>query len=246
MLDMARVAPDRVAVYGIENHAGTPVYVHAKTCIVDDTWATIGSDNFNRRSWTHDSELSAVVVDTAGEYARTLRLTLAAEHLDREPRRRGRTASTPRACSRRTPSAPRRSTAGTPAGRVGPRPPGRLRRLQPPELGRVTRAVGAGALPDRARPGRTAQAAAQEGRVLGQHGDGEPCPAPARRRARASPSAASVEGVRRADARRDVTGLDQRGEPLEVARALLRDPQREALAARTGRRRARGAGGSCR
>ena len=69
MLDMARAAPDRVAVYGIENHAGTPVYVHAKTCVVDDTWATIGSDNFNRRSWTHDSELSVVVVDP-GDYAR--------------------------------------------------------------------------------------------------------------------------------------------------------------------------------
>jgi len=37
--------------------------VHAKACVVDDTWATIGSDNFNRRSWTHDSELSAVVVE---------------------------------------------------------------------------------------------------------------------------------------------------------------------------------------
>ncbi len=84
MLDMARTAPDRVAVYGIENRAGTPIYVHAKTCIVDDTWSTIGSDNFNRRSWTHDSELSAVVVDTAGEYARTLRLRLAAEHLERD------------------------------------------------------------------------------------------------------------------------------------------------------------------
>ena len=84
MLDMARTAPDRVAVYGIENRAGTPIYVHAKTCIVDDTWTTIGSDNFNRRSWTHDSELSAVVVDTAGDYARTLRLRLAAEHLERD------------------------------------------------------------------------------------------------------------------------------------------------------------------
>ena len=30
-------------------------------------WATIGSDNFNRRSWTHDSELSAVVVDPSAE-----------------------------------------------------------------------------------------------------------------------------------------------------------------------------------
>jgi phosphatidylserine/phosphatidylglycerophosphate/cardiolipin synthase-like enzyme len=56
---------DRVAVYGIENEAGTPIYVHAKVCIVDDTWAIVGSDNFNRRSWTHDSELSCAVLDEA-------------------------------------------------------------------------------------------------------------------------------------------------------------------------------------
>ena len=61
---------ERVALYSLENHEGTPVYVHAKCCVVDDIWSTIGSDNFNRRSWTHDSELSAVVLDTAGEYAR--------------------------------------------------------------------------------------------------------------------------------------------------------------------------------
>jgi phosphatidylserine/phosphatidylglycerophosphate/cardiolipin synthase-like enzyme len=70
-----------VAAYGIENHDGVPVYVHAKVCVIDDTWASIGSDNFSRRSWTHDSELSAVVLDE--DYARDLRLTLAAEHLDR-------------------------------------------------------------------------------------------------------------------------------------------------------------------
>ena len=75
------VAPDRVAVYGLENHAGVPVYVHAKVCIVDDIWASTGSDNFSRRSWTHDSELTAVVLDES--YARDLRLMLAAEHLDR-------------------------------------------------------------------------------------------------------------------------------------------------------------------
>ncbi|MBA8795900.1 phosphatidylserine/phosphatidylglycerophosphate/cardiolipin synthase-like enzyme [Friedmanniella endophytica] len=83
---------DRVAVYSIENHVGRPVYVHAKVCVMDDVWATVGSDNFNRRSWTHDSELSAVVIDEAEpvpdgldlNYARRLRLTLAAEHLDRE------------------------------------------------------------------------------------------------------------------------------------------------------------------
>ena len=40
-----------------------PVDVHAKTCVVDDVWASVGSDNFNRRSWTHDSELSCAVMD---------------------------------------------------------------------------------------------------------------------------------------------------------------------------------------
>ncbi|MGJ9422396.1 phospholipase D family protein [Aeromicrobium sp. CF3.5] len=86
--NMRDAAPGRVAIYGPENHAGTPVYVHAKVCVMDDLWTTVGSDNFNRRSWTHDSELSAVVVDTSADdhspYARRLRLTLAAEHLDRD------------------------------------------------------------------------------------------------------------------------------------------------------------------
>ena len=89
---LQRAGGDRVAVYSLENHAGRPVYVHAKVCVMDDVWATVGSDNFNRRSWTHDSELSAVVVDEASPvgapgtsaYARRLRLVLAAEHLDRE------------------------------------------------------------------------------------------------------------------------------------------------------------------
>ncbi len=46
-----------------EPRVGTPVYVHAKVCVVDDVWASVGSDNFNRRSWTHDSELSCAVLD---------------------------------------------------------------------------------------------------------------------------------------------------------------------------------------
>jgi phosphatidylserine/phosphatidylglycerophosphate/cardiolipin synthase-like enzyme len=54
---------DRVGIYGLENEAGTPIYVHAKVCIVDDTWTIIGSDNFNRRSWTHDSEISCAILD---------------------------------------------------------------------------------------------------------------------------------------------------------------------------------------
>jgi phosphatidylserine/phosphatidylglycerophosphate/cardiolipin synthase-like enzyme len=76
------VAPGRVAIYGLESPEGVPVYVHAKVCIIDDQWASVGSDNFNRRSWTHDSELTAAVLDSG--YARDLRLALAGEHLDRE------------------------------------------------------------------------------------------------------------------------------------------------------------------
>ena len=63
LAELYRSGGDRVAVYGIENHEGTPVYVHAKACIVDDIWASVGSDNFNLRSWTHDSELSCAVLD---------------------------------------------------------------------------------------------------------------------------------------------------------------------------------------
>ena len=40
--------PDRVHVFDVENHDGTPIYVHAKVCVVDDVWASVGSDNFNR------------------------------------------------------------------------------------------------------------------------------------------------------------------------------------------------------
>ena len=54
---------DRFAIYDVENTAGTPVYVHAKVVVIDDVWAMIGSDNLNRRSWTHDSELSCAVLD---------------------------------------------------------------------------------------------------------------------------------------------------------------------------------------
>ncbi|MGN6795019.1 MAG: phospholipase D family protein [Streptosporangiaceae bacterium] len=62
---LRKAGGDRVAVYGLENQVGTPIYVHAKVCVVDDTWSIIGSDNFNRRSWTHDSELSCAVLDLA-------------------------------------------------------------------------------------------------------------------------------------------------------------------------------------
>ena len=144
MQDLMRMAPDRVAIYGLENPEGTPVYVHAKACVIDDTWTTIGSDNFNRRSWTHDSELSAVVIDRAGEYGRRLRLTLAAEHLDREA---GDLDAVMTDC--REPAdmfatyaaSAARLDAWREGGGIGPRPAGRLRKIEPPELGPLARAV---------------------------------------------------------------------------------------------------------
>ncbi len=84
---MRRVAPDRFGVFNLENKAGTPIYVHAKICIIDDTWFTIGSDNFNRRSWTTDSELTCAVIDTSAgsdasrSLAHSLRRELWGEHL---------------------------------------------------------------------------------------------------------------------------------------------------------------------
>jgi phosphatidylserine/phosphatidylglycerophosphate/cardiolipin synthase-like enzyme len=97
---LSQVAGERVAFYGVENVEGVPVYVHAKVCIIDDVWASVGSDNFNRRSWTHDSELTAAVwddtldqrepreigaLDVPRRYPRDLRLALVAEHLGRRP-----------------------------------------------------------------------------------------------------------------------------------------------------------------
>ncbi len=91
-----RAGGDRVAIYDLENDQGTPIYVHSKACVVDDLWMAVGSDNLNRRSWTHDSEISCAIVDSTrderepadpagrGEGARHLaretRVRLAAEH----------------------------------------------------------------------------------------------------------------------------------------------------------------------
>jgi phosphatidylserine/phosphatidylglycerophosphate/cardiolipin synthase-like enzyme len=142
MQDMLDAAPGRVAVYGIENHESTPVYVHAKVCVVDDTWATIGSDNLNRRSWTHDSELSCVVVDGSAPdhspYARRLRLTLAAEHLDRDVEAMDDCLDGPGLFKAFAETAAALD-AWHDGGCVGERPPGRLRRLAVPELSRLER-----------------------------------------------------------------------------------------------------------
>jgi phosphatidylserine/phosphatidylglycerophosphate/cardiolipin synthase-like enzyme len=131
-----RAAADRVHVFDLENRHGTPVYVHAKVAVVDDTWACAGSANLNRRSWTHDGELSVAVLDEA--FARSLRLELLREHLEREP---GDDADLvdPDGAVRAVTAAADALDAWHAGSRVGPRPPGRLRRHRPERLSLRTR-----------------------------------------------------------------------------------------------------------
>lgn len=59
-------------------------YVHSKVFIMDDAFCTIGSMNFNRRSTTHDSELSVGFFEPgpkADGFAKRLRLRLWGNHL---------------------------------------------------------------------------------------------------------------------------------------------------------------------
>ena len=146
---------DRVAIYDIENLAGVPVYVHAKISVIDDAWASVGSDNFNRRSWSHDSEISCAVIDDerdarqphdpaglgdgARKFARDLRLQLWREHL-------GRADGDDRALLDPTEAVATFRDAAQALerwhldGARGERPPGRLRphpRIQPSQTTRL-------------------------------------------------------------------------------------------------------------
>jgi phosphatidylserine/phosphatidylglycerophosphate/cardiolipin synthase-like enzyme len=151
-----RAGQGRVHVFDLENHEGTPVYVHAKVCVVDDIWASVGSDNFNRRSWTHDSELSSAVLDTTrdrrepadprgtGEGARTfprdLRLALAREHLDRAADgSEDEDLLDPDSFVAAIEARATALEAWHTGGRRGPRPPGRLRPHRPERLSLRTR-----------------------------------------------------------------------------------------------------------
>ena len=127
-------------MFDVENHDCTPVYVHAKVCVIDDIWASVGSDNFNRRSWTHDSELSCAVLDDTQEFARDLRLRLMREHLDRacDGSQDGGLVD-PETAVQEIADAAHALDAWHASGRSGARPPGRLRPHKPEKLGRLTR-----------------------------------------------------------------------------------------------------------
>lgn len=142
-------AADRVHIFDLENHEGTPVYVHSKVAIFDDVWAAVGSANLNRRSWSHDSELTLAVHDdrrddreptdpaSQGEgarvFARELRLELLREHLDRAPGDDGDLVD-PIDAVRALDTAAGALDAWHRGGRTGSRPPGRLRHHRPEAL----------------------------------------------------------------------------------------------------------------
>ena len=148
-------AGDRVGIYDIENLVGVPVYVHAKISVIDDVWASIGSDNFNRRSWSHDSEIACSVLDEerdvrdpidpgghgdgARKFARDLRLQLWREHLGRADGDDHGLLDPAEAVAmfRETAQALERWHLG---GQRGERPPGRVRphpRIQPTRMTRL-------------------------------------------------------------------------------------------------------------
>ncbi len=58
------------------------VYVHAKVCVVDDTWLTVGSANLNEHSLFNDTEVNLVTDDAT--LARSVRERLWSEHLSED------------------------------------------------------------------------------------------------------------------------------------------------------------------
>ena len=135
---------DRGAIYDLENDEGTPVYVHAKVCVVD-VWAIVGSDNLNLRSWTHDSELSCAVLDATrdarapsdpgglGDGARVSPATCASAD-GRAPRPQGRRGVSPgpaRGVRETWAKAADELEGWYAGGCVWPRPPGRVQRHRP-------------------------------------------------------------------------------------------------------------------
>lgn len=148
-----RAGRDRVAVYDLENRDGWPIYVHSKACVVDDVWATVGSDNLNRRSWTHDSELTCAIIDESRDdrepldpggkgdgarvFARELRLKLWREHLGTVAREED--LLHPIRGFQVFREAAAKLDAWHRGGRRGPRPTGHLRNHAPQEVPRWAR-----------------------------------------------------------------------------------------------------------
>jgi phosphatidylserine/phosphatidylglycerophosphate/cardiolipin synthase-like enzyme len=151
---LRRAGGDRVAVYDLENDDGNPIYVHAKVCVIDDVLLLVGSDNLNRRSWTHDSEISCSVIDAqaderaptdpgglgdgARRLAREARLRLWREHLERDEDNDADLVDAGDGFAALALAAADLDRWHA-NGKRGPRPPGRLRRHNPEHVSKWAR-----------------------------------------------------------------------------------------------------------
>ena len=149
MRRLERIGGNRFRAYDLDGDEW-PIYVHAKVCIVDDVWMTIGSDNLNRRSWTHDSELSCAILDETrdrrepvdpaglGDCARALprdtRIELWREHTQQDE-----IPIDPHAGFDLLGSSAAALDEWHASGRVGPRPAGRLRNHRPADVALLAR-----------------------------------------------------------------------------------------------------------
>jgi phosphatidylserine/phosphatidylglycerophosphate/cardiolipin synthase-like enzyme len=139
MRSLVAAGGPRVAVYDLVNESDVPIYVHSKVCIVDDEWLAIGSDNLNRRSWSHDSEISCTIVEPEPDgqtttLAATTRMRLAAEHLGLDD---PGAVLDPVAWFEAFSSTAAAAQAWVHHGRVGPRPRGRVRVHAPDDVGHL-------------------------------------------------------------------------------------------------------------
>jgi phosphatidylserine/phosphatidylglycerophosphate/cardiolipin synthase-like enzyme len=74
----------RLRMYHPFTTGGTPIYVHAKILVIDDTVLRVGSSNFNNRSMGLDTECDVALAASDDETAiriATIRNSLIAEHL---------------------------------------------------------------------------------------------------------------------------------------------------------------------
>ena len=152
-----------------------------RSCVIDDVWMIVGSDNLNLRSWTNDSELSCAVIDERPRRRASRSIpAVSATAPGCSPARRacgcgastsaGRPATTPtwstasrrsRSCGRRRRTWTRgtRRAARAPAARPPPSPPSRSGPL-------VGALVGGPAAPPARRPRRPTPVAAARRRLL--------------------------------------------------------------------------------
>jgi phosphatidylserine/phosphatidylglycerophosphate/cardiolipin synthase-like enzyme len=96
-IDFLKAGPDahKVRVFFLINPTsggfGPFTYVHSKTWIIDDEIAIIGSANCNRRGWSYDSEVNAVIYDGSPAqnsplpFAQRLRVALWSKYLNIAP-----------------------------------------------------------------------------------------------------------------------------------------------------------------